>query len=605
MSEATGPSVLGPTVGVGTPMPGARKPRIALPAGLRAFVRARESGLALVALLVGAASGLLVTGLGIVEQAMHEVLFGLPRAMRLSLSNVTPPWRIVAAVTAGGIVLALLSLWAAKRFKGRLADAIEANALHGGRMSVGGSLYITAQTIISNGFGASVGLEAAYTQICAAFSSLLGRGLNARRNDMRLLVACGAAGAISAAFSAPLTGAFYAFELVLGAYSVGSLVPVAASAVVASLVSAHLADHRLMSVNLLVGPFNSALVGHIVVIALLASLLSVALMMGVARIERLLGAIKAPQWSRPVLGGLVVGGLGIATTRVLGAGHGAFALVLVADIPALTLAVLAAMKGIASAISLGSGFRGGLFFASLLIGGLAGRAYAQSLGLYWPAVAPDLGSMTILGMAALGTGVLGAPVTMTCLALEITGDLGITVAALITCSFTALIVRESFGYSFATWRFHLRGESIRGPHDVGWVRDLRVGRLMRRDVRTVAADRTIAAARILVPSNAAKEIALTDATDRYVGIVVVSDMHATTLAGETPLATLAQLPDTYLLPTTPIRRALDLFEKEEADVLAVVDAPETRKVVGWLSEAHALRRYGQELEKRNRENIAT
>ena len=545
-----------------------------------------------------------MTGLGILEQFMHEVLFRLPRAMRLSLSDGTPAWRIVAAVTVGGGVLALLSLWAANRFKGRLADAIEANALHGGRMSVGGSFYITLQTVISNGFGASVGLEAAYTQICAAFSSLLGRGLNARRNDMRLLVACGAAGAISAAFSAPLTGAFYAFELVLGAYTVGSLVPVAASAVVASLVSAHLADHRLMSVNLFVGPVDSALVGHIVVIALLASLLSVALMMGVARIERLLGTLRVPAWLRPVLGGLAVGGLGVATTRVLGAGHGAFALVLVADIPALTLATIAAMKGVASAISLGSGFRGGLFFASLLIGGMAGRAYAQSLGIYWPAVAPDLGSMTILGMAALGTGVLGAPVTMTCLALEITGDLGITVAALITCSFTALIVRESFGYSFATWRFHLRGESIRGPHDVGWVRDLRVGRLMRKDVRTVAADRTIAAARILVPSNAAKEIAVTDAADRYVGLVIVSDLHASTLAGETPLGTLAQLPDAFLLSTTPIRRALDLFEKEEADVLAVVDAPETRKVVGWLSEAHALRRYGQELEKRNRENIA-
>ncbi len=603
MSETTDSSTLGPAVGAATSPANERRNRLALPVWLRAFVRARESGLALVALLIGVASGLLVTGLGILEQKMHEVLFGLPRAMRLSLSDVAPPWRIIGVVTAGGIVLALLSLWAANSFKGRLADAIEANALHGGRMSVGGSFYITAQTVISNGFGASVGLEAAYTQICAAFSSLTGRALNARRNDMRLLVACGAAGAISAAFAAPLTGAFYAFELVLGAYTVGSLVPVAASAVVASLVSAHLADHRLLSVNLMVGPVNSELIGHIVAIALLASLLSVSLMMGVARIERMLGALKAPQWLRPILGGLVVGGLGIATTRVLGAGHGAFALVLVADIPALTLATLAAMKGIASAVSLGSGFRGGLFFASLLIGGLAGRAYAQTLGIHLPAFTPDLGSMTILGMAALGTGVLGAPLTMTCLALEITGDLGITVAALITCSFTALIVRESFGYSFATWRFHLRGESIRGPHDVGWVRDLRVGRLMRLDVRTVTADRTIAAARILVPANAAKEIAVIDSGERYVGLVVVSDLHATTLAGETPLATLAQMPDAFLLPTTPIRRALDLFEKQEADVLAVVDAPETRKVVGWLSEAHALRRYGQELEKRNRENI--
>ncbi|MCC2100626.1 MAG: chloride channel protein, partial [Hyphomicrobiales bacterium] len=85
----------------------------------------------------------------------------------------------------------------APRFRGRLHDAIEANALLGGRMSIGGSLFITAQTMVSNGFGGSVGLEAAYTQVCSAFSSRLGRELGARRNDMRLLVACGAAGAIA------------------------------------------------------------------------------------------------------------------------------------------------------------------------------------------------------------------------------------------------------------------------------------------------------------------------------------------------------------------------------------------------------------------------
>ena len=580
-----------------------RAQRYLFPAWLRTFVRSRESGIALVALIIGAASGLLVTGLSELEQKTHEALFGLPHALRLSLSTVEPPWRVLAVLVAGAAVLSLVGVWAGNRFKGRLADAIEANALHGGRMSVGGSVYITLQTVISNGFGASVGLEAAYTQICSAFSSLLGRGLAARRSDMRLLVACGAAGAISAAFGAPLTGAFYAFELVLGAYSVGSLVPVAASAVVASLVSARLSDHRLMSVALAVGPVNSHLIGHLITVALLSSAISVLLMMAVGRIERLFNWAKAPGWLRPLIGGVLVGLLGMATTRVLGAGHGAFALVLVADTPAVTLAALAGLKACASAISLGSGFRGGLFFASLLIGGLAGRTYADVLPLIFPSMGPDPASMTILGMAAMGTGVLGAPLAMTCLALELTGDLGITVASLIACSFTALLVRETFGYSFATWRFHLRGESIRGPHDVGWVRDLRVGRLMRRDLRTVAADRTIAAARILVTSNSAKEIAITDHADRYVGLVLTSDLHSTTLPGETPVAAIAQLPDAYLLPTTPIRRALDTFEKEEADVLVVVDAPETRKVVGRISEAHALRRYGQELEMRNRENI--
>ncbi len=83
-------------------------------------------------------------------------------------------WRTIGVPTLGGLVLFGLALWAKDRFRGQLADAVEANALRGGRLSVGGSLYLVA-ALISNGFGASVGLEAAYTQLCSAFSSLFGR----------------------------------------------------------------------------------------------------------------------------------------------------------------------------------------------------------------------------------------------------------------------------------------------------------------------------------------------------------------------------------------------------------------------------------------------
>jgi CIC family chloride channel protein len=162
-------------------------------------------------------------------------------------------------------------------------------------------------------------------------------------------------------------------------------------------------------------------------------------------------------------------------------------------------------------------------------------------------------------------------------------------------------VRETFGYSFATWRFHLRGEAIRGPQDVGWVRDLKVARLMRKDFRVVAFDRTIAAARILFPVGVAKELFLTDANDAFAGTVLVSDLHAVELDDSATVDQLAQWRDYFLDSQATIRVALDLFEKSEADVLPVVDEAQSRRIVGKLSEAHALREYGRELEKRNRE----
>jgi chloride channel protein, CIC family len=572
----------------------------ALPAWMRAFVRTRESGLLFAAALIGLASGVLDTALNEVAQKTHEILFAIPRGALLSVTRSPDAWRTIAAPALGGVILALMGWWAKDRFRGRLADAIEANALRGGRLSPGGSFYIVAQTLVSNAFGASVGLEAAYTQFCSAFGSLLGRALGARRSDMRLLVGCGAAGAIAGAFDAPIAGAFYAFEAILGAYTVTSLAPVATSAILASLITRRLLGRHepIISAPL---PSSLALMGlHVLAVALLAAAASVALMAGVAALERAWNAASVRPALRPVAGGLAVGALGLVVPEALGAGHGALMLSLAAKPVIGTVALVLAVKGLSSAISLSSGFRGGLFFCSLLIGALVGRLYGEGVDSLWPALGIDPAAASIIGMAAVGAGVIGSPVAMTFFALETTSDFRVMVAVLFASALAGLIVRETFGYSFATWRFHLRGEAIRGPQDVGWMRDLKAARLMRKDFRAVAADRTIAAARVLFPVGSARELLLTDVGDGYIGLVLVNDLHAATRNEAEPIVNLAQWRDDFLLAQTTIRGAIDAFDKAEADVLAVLADPQSRKIVGILSEAHALRIYGQELEKQNR-----
>jgi CIC family chloride channel protein len=571
------------------------------PFWLRAFVRTREIGLVLAAIVIGAVSGLLVAAMSQATQNMHVALFGIPIDERLSAQEGLVWWRAVLITTMGGGVLALLAWWAGNRFRGRLADAIEANALHGGRLSVGGSIYITAQTLISNGFGMSVGLEAAYTQICAAVASLLGRGLAARRADMRLLVACGAAGGIAAAFGAPLTGSFYGFEVVLGAYTVGSLVPVVASAVVATFVANWVTPHEYLAVPSVVTQVSASLFVHVVVLGIACALFSILLMQAVAVADRLFGQLKIAAALRPIIGGAMVGGLAILTPEVLGAGHGALQANLIEAAPIDILAGLILLKCLASAVSLGSGFRGGLFFASILLGGLIGRLYAEIAALTpFPF---DIGTAAIAGIAAVGSGVVGAPMAMVVLSLETTGDLSVSVAALVASAIAALIVRELFGYSFATWRFHLRGETIRGPHDVGWIRDLNVGRLMRKDAPTLPSDVTIEAARAMFPLGSTKQLFLLDHAGRYAGLVLTADLHTATQPLSAPVATLALPSQARLVPQMNIRQALDAFEESETDVLAVIDDDASRHVLGLVTEAHALRRYGEELERRNREIV--
>ena len=457
------------------------------PRRLRAFVRAHESSLVLLALLIGAIGGLVVSAMSAAVEGMHVLLFDLDLGQRLSSQFRIEPLRALVVPSLGGLLLGIAFLLLQRWRPAREIDPIEANALHGGRMSFRGSVIVALQTIWSSGVGASVGLEAGYTQLASGLAASLGRGFHLRRADQRIMVGCGAAAAIAGAFGAPLAGAFYAFELVIGGYTPASLTPVGVAAV-----SGYFVAHAftVLSLGVGVGPVGDVLGRDLAIAALLgilSALFGIAIMRGVALCEMLL--LNTSLWPplRPALGGLAVGLLALVTPQVMSSGHGALHFAGFVSIPLGVVATIFALKALASIASLGSGFRGGLFFATLFLGALGGHLFAAGFDVIWPGLKLDPNVYAIIGMSALSASVIGGPLTMSFIALESTGNLWLTTAVLVAVMISTQITRELFGYSFATWRFHLRGETIRSAADVGWIRDLTVRSLMRPDVTTVNA----------------------------------------------------------------------------------------------------------------------
>jgi len=217
----------------------------------------------------------------------------------------------------------------------------------------------------------------------------------------------------------------------------------------------------------------------------------------------------------------------------------------------------------------------------------------------------DIESLTpvvcgLVGMSGLAVAIVGGPLTMAFLALETTGSLPLTVAVVGAAVVSAITVRRTFGYSFATWRFHVRGEAIRSAIDIGWIRNLTVGRMMRREMRIVRADTTLAAFRRDVPLGATARAVVVDQANRYAGIVLVAEAHAIDSKAES-LADLLHNKNDVLLPQMTIKDAVSKFEQSEADALVVVDGNESRRVIGLLTEQYALRRYSEELDRRRRE----
>lgn len=587
------------------PPPSPDQGRTFLPMWLRALVRRSEFALIGLAVLIGVLAGLIVAVIRALVHLLHYLLFSVPIHGTLSaLDRLDSPYLALVPV-GGGLVLGLTGLLIRKWRPRRPIDPIEANALQGGRMSLIDSLLVAGQTIISTGVGGSVGTEAGFTQAASGFASVIGSALKLRRNDLRTLVGCGAAGGIGAAFGAPLTGAFYAFELIVGTYTPFGLAPIMASSIASVLVVRAIG----LPGEITVGSVPAIVVTQadlvaLFILALVCALIGIGIMRAVTFVEDVFKHSRVPLFIQPMIGGIVLGGLALVTPKALSSGHGALAQLFISpggDLSELCLFVL--LKSIASSVSIGSGYRGGLFFASLFLGGMIGKIFAILLPILAPTVVANSLVYTTVGMSALAVAIIGGPLTMSFLALEITGDPRLVIMVLFVSMIVSVIVRQVFGYSFATWRMHLRGESIRSAQDVGWMRALTVARMMKTDVKAISENQTISQFTEMFPLGSTQWVVAADADGRYAGLVSVTDAHLSVPNGKDPrepVSTILRHENDVLLRSMNIKQAAELFDRSEGEALAVVDDELHRRVVGMLTEAYVLRRYSEELEKARR-----
>jgi CIC family chloride channel protein len=567
---------------------------------LQGRLRSNEPTQILVCAAFGALIGAVTTGLHEAVDLIHHLVFNIDGVHTLSTGVGVDPQRVLIVPAVGGLILGL-SVYIMRRLRPTdVVDPIEANALHGGRMSMTDSLRLLIATIWSNASGVAVGMEAGYSQLGAAVLAKVGQYFRLRREDQRIFVAAGAGAAIAAAFNAPLAGAFYGYELILGGYSVRALAPVATASLAATLAQRAIAHPAPL---FWVGPFPEIPSWFYLVFALLGAVAagySVLAMQSVTWAERLLRRLPMPQWLRPAVGGVLVTALALAVPQVLGSGHGAIQGLFDHDPGLLLLVVLLVTKLVASAISLGAGFRGGMFSSSLLLGCIFGAVFGEALAFLVPSVASQQPVMMLVGMASVASAVIGSPLTMAFLVLEGTDNFPVTVGVMVGVIIASTIVRLSFGYSFSTWRFHQRGIGIRGAHDIGWLADLTVSRLMRADPKIEAASAPLAELRAKYPPGSVQRVFVVSEEGDFMGSLDMAALHDEKRS-ETPTGTardFAHHAELHLLPYENVRTALARFEEKQIETLPVLESPNDKKVIGYLTEQYALRRYNQELERR-------
>jgi CIC family chloride channel protein len=385
----------------------------------------------------------------------------------------------------------------------------------------------------------------------------------------------------------------------IGAYVPAAIAPVAAASLAAALLTRELGVAPFLIATTAGEPITNLAYILYAGFGVLTALIGIGVIQLQTGTERLLSRVPLPAAWRPLIGGLLLVPIVWTSPQALSSGHGALRLELALQPAMAFLLFVFVLKVLASVISLSFGFRGGLFFASLFLGSLLGPVFAQAIDLATGRQLLDPNDAALVGMAALAVTIVGGPMTCSLLVLETTHNFSLT-GAVITASLCAsAFTRTHFGYSFSTWRLHLRGTAIRSARDVGRLRALTAERLMRRDPTMVDAGLTIAQFRQLVPLGATSRVVLTDNGTHYRGIVQTAQAYAPALDPEAQLVSLAQLVENGVAAGTGVEAILDHFEQHGADDLAVVD--KDGRVIGVLTEKYVNRRYIEETEKAQNE----
>jgi CIC family chloride channel protein len=340
-------------------------------------------------------------------------------------------------------------------------------AENGGRIRPQVSVVKAVASAVCIATGGSVGREGPIVQIGSAFASTLGQWVKMSETRLRIIVACGAAAGISATFNAPLTGLFFGFEIILSEFSLDALFATILSAVSADLVSraffgsapffAHI-PHDLVVRH----DYTYLLVA---VLGLGAGLVGYGFKTVLYKLEDVTDAVwkGRPEWARPAVGGLALGGLLLALPQMYGVGYPVMDKAISGHTVLWLLVILMLGKVLATSLTLSIGGSGGVFAPSLFTGAMGGMAFGVIVQhLFGPIVS----SPAIFGVVAMG-GVFGAaaqaPLTAIASVVEMTGNFTLILPVMLAVGIaTALSKRLSYG-SIYTEKLLRRGIDIERP----------------------------------------------------------------------------------------------------------------------------------------------
>jgi CIC family chloride channel protein len=545
------------------------------------------SGIIFWAALIGVCGAFTGVGFRASVRLVQRLLTGSSAGL-VETAELLPWWARIAVPTIGGVCAGTL-LWAGQRLLRRAqpVDYMEAVAVGNGQISSRAALLQAASSFFTIGSGGSIGREGPLVQLAAAFASKVGQWTQAPVPRLRLLVACGASAGVAAAYNAPIAGALFVAEVVLGSIAMESFGPLIVASVVSDATSRHFLGYGPVYV---VPHIDFGRTWELALYGALGILLGHAAPPYLALLDRARLRFRQLNWPKPItlaMGGLIVGVISVDVPQVWGNGYSVVNGMLNENLGFSMLGLVLIAKLISTGASVGSGASGGILTPTLFMGATFGALYANGLHFVLPHLNSQIAAYAVVGMGSFLAATTHAPLTSILLIFEMTLDYEVVLPLMLACV---------TGHYVA--RIYRRGESVysrtltprkAGDEDEWNLREINA--LIREPGMAVQRDASISAA-MEGAQSATGWSYVVDAQHQLVGLL---DLSALRRQSRKQGSALSGLVSHYALSAPPVLttgmllgHALDVFIASRARHLPVVSGQWSPVLIGEVSRRDVL-----------------
>lgn len=559
--------------------------------------------LIVLAVIVGGATALGAIGFIKLIHYFNDVFFGMTDQILTEAagsSDFTYKWWLPIIPMLGGLLVGPIVFKFAKEAKGHgVPEVMNAVARLGGIIRPRVAAAKTIASAICIGSGGSAGREGPIVQIGSAIGSTIGQMFRMSGDRVKILVGCGAAAGISSVFNAPIAGVIFSLEIILGDFTITAFSPVIISSVVASVVTrTFLGNHPAFDIPdyALVSAWEIPLY---VVMGIMLGGGGVGFTRTLTFFEDVFDRIKIAPWTKPALGGLLLGGIAIFYPQVLADGYETIRLTLHGEVGWKLLVVLIFAKLLATSMTLGSGNSGGIFAPSLFMGAVAGGAFGFAVNHVFPGTTAGPGAYALVGMAGMVAATTHAPMTALLIIFEMTSDYRIILPLMITVVFSAMVAGRLFSHSIYTIKLARRGIDIRGGKDINVLKSHKVSQVMDSNFRTLAASTPLAKIFDTIEHSTESYFIVNDHEGHLQGVLSFQDIRSLLSQHAADYLVIAQdvvRPDPIVVfSDDDLEQAYNVFQVKDLSLVPVVDRANPLKVIAVIRHKALIDYYNKRL----------